>query len=53
MDGEHIRVVRTWLCGGNKGRRQDLLAATHCIRPSNGWNITTKEMLGKHNMQKD
>ena len=38
MDGEHNRVVRVWLCGGNKeGTRQELLAATHCIRPSNGW----------------
>ena len=28
--------------GGNKeGTRQELLAATHCIRPSNGWNLTT------------
>ena len=42
MDGEHNRVVRVWLCGGNKeGTRQELLAATHCIRPSNGWNLTT------------
>ena len=38
MDGEHNRVVRVWLCGGNKeGTRQELLVATHCIRPSNGW----------------
>ena len=38
MDGEHNRVVRVWLCGGNKeGTRQELLAATHCIRPSDGW----------------
>ena len=38
MDGEHTRVVRVWLCGGNKeGTRQELLVATHCIRPSNGW----------------
>ena len=38
MDGEHNRVVRVWLCGGNKeGTRQELLAATHYIRPSNGW----------------
>ena len=38
MDGEHNRVVRVWLCGGNKeGTRQELLATTHCIRPSNGW----------------
>ena len=35
-------MVRVWLCGGNKeGTRQELLAATHCIRPSNGWNLTT------------
>ena len=41
MDGEHDRVVRVWLCGGNKkGTRQELLAATHCIRPSNGRNKT-------------
>ena len=38
MDGEHNRVVRVWLCGGNKeGTRQELLAATHCTGPSNGW----------------
>ena len=38
MDGEHNRVVRVWLCGGNKeDTRQELLAATHYIRPSNGW----------------
>ena len=38
MDGEHNRVVRVWLCGGNKeGTRQELLAATHCNPPSNGW----------------
>ena len=38
MDGEHNRVVRKVLCGGNKeGTRQELLATTHCIRPSNGW----------------
>ena len=38
MDGEHNRVVRVWLYGGNKeGTRQELLAATHYIRPSNGW----------------
>ena len=41
MDGEHNRVDRVWLCGGNKeGTRQELLAATHCIRPSNRWNLT-------------
>ena len=33
MDGEHNRVVRMWLCGGNKeGTRQELLAANHYIR---------------------
>ena len=38
MNGEHDRVVRVWLCGGNKeGTGQELLATTHCIRPSNGW----------------
>ncbi len=38
MDGEHDRVVRVGLCGGNKeGTRQELLAAPHYIRPSNGW----------------
>ena len=38
MDGGHNRVVRVWLCGGNKeGTRQELLAATHYIRPNNGW----------------
>ena len=42
MDGEHDRVVRVWLCGGNKeGTRQELLATTHYIRPSNGCNLTT------------
>ena len=31
-DEEHNRVVRVWLCGGNKeGTGQELLAATHCI----------------------
>ena len=30
------------MCGGNKkGTRQELLAATHCILASNGWNLTT------------
>ena len=37
MDWEHYRVVRVWLCSGNKeDTRQELLAATHCIRLSNG-----------------
>ena len=42
VDGEHNRVVRVWLCGGNKeGTGQELLATTHSIRPSNDWNVTT------------
>ena len=42
MDGQYNRVVRIGLRGGNEeGTRQELLAATHCIRPSNGWNLTT------------
>ena len=46
MDGEHDRVVRVSLCGGNKeDTRQELLAATHYIRPSNGWNLTTANLL--------
>ena len=41
VDGEHNRVVRIGLCEGHKERkRQELLAATHCIQPSNGWNLT-------------
>ena len=40
VDGEHKTYVRIWLRGGNKeSKRQELLAATHCIRPSNGWNL--------------
>ena len=35
MDGEHNRVVRVWLCEGNKqGTRQELLTATHCTDPA-------------------
>ena len=38
MDGEHNRVVRVWLCGGNKeDTGQELLVATLWIRPNNGW----------------
>ena len=42
VDGEHNRAVRIWICGGNKeGTSYKLLAATHCICPSNGWNLMT------------
>ena len=42
VDGEQNRVVLIWLCGSNKeSKRQELVAATHCIRPSDGWNLTT------------
>ena len=35
---DQCRVVRIWLCGGNKeGTRQELLAATHCIWTSAEW----------------
>ena len=41
VDGDN-RVVRMDLCSRNKeGTRQELLAATHCMRLSNGWNMTT------------
>ena len=41
MDGEHNRVVRVWLCGGNKeGTRKELLAATIASDPA---------MDGEHN----
>ena len=42
MDEEHNIVVRIRLCGGNKERRRhELLAASHCIRSSDGWNLMT------------
>ena len=42
MDGKHNKLVRVWLCGGNtEGTRQTILATTHFVRPSNGWNLTT------------
>ena len=35
---DQCRVVRIWLCGGNKeGPGQELLAATHCIWTSAEW----------------
>ena len=41
VDGEHNRVVRIGLQGGSKeGTKEELLAATLCIRPSNEWNLT-------------
>ena len=37
-DLDQCRVVRIWLCGGNKeGPGQELLAATHCIWTSAEW----------------
>ena len=43
VDGEYNRVVRIWLhVEATRKARQELLAATHCTRPSNGWNPTTK-----------
>ena len=46
VDGEHNTVVRIGICGGNEeGTRQELLAVTHCIRPGNGWNLTTRNIL--------
>ena len=35
-------MVLIWLCGSKKeSKRQELVAATLCIRPSDGWNLTT------------
>ena len=35
-------MVGIGICGGNKeGTGQELRAERHCIRPSNGWNLTT------------
>ena len=37
VDGKHNIAVRIGLCGDDKeGKREELLAANHCIRPSNG-----------------
>ena len=42
LDGKHNMVVRIWICGDNKEvTGQKLLVTTHCIRPSNGWNLKT------------
>ena len=46
VDREYNSLVRTGLCGGDKeGTGQELLAATHCIRSSNGWNLRTMNRL--------
>ena len=49
LDGEHNRVVRIWLCEDSReGTRHKLLATTHCIRPSNGWNLTKTKTHTNH-----
>ena len=49
VDGQHNRVVRIGLCGGNKEvTGQELLAATHCngIWPSSGWYLQFIKLKG-------
>ena len=54
VDVEYNRVVRIWLCGGGGGGDKkdtmyELLAAAHCLQPSNGCNLATTN----HSVQSD
>ena len=45
LDHTINKVIRILLCGGNKeSQKRELLMATHCIRPSNGWNRLVRDI---------